>query len=63
LDPLFLLFQREINKKIIKKRSVRKSKREIDTKGERGNEREIGEGEDPNLCLLLLIFISLIFVF
>jgi hypothetical protein len=38
VDPLLLLFQREINKKIKKKRrSLRKSKREIDTKSEGGS--------------------------
>jgi hypothetical protein len=32
LDPLILLFkEKKINKKIIKRRSARKSKREIDT--------------------------------
>jgi hypothetical protein len=31
LDHLLLLFKEKINKKIIKRRSVRKSKREIDT--------------------------------
>jgi hypothetical protein len=31
LDPLIVLFKKKINKKIIKRRNVRKSKREIDT--------------------------------
>jgi hypothetical protein len=31
LDHLLLLFKEKINKKIIKRRSVRKSKREINT--------------------------------
>jgi hypothetical protein len=40
MDRLLLLFQREINKKIIKRKNVRKSKREIDTKGEERSERK-----------------------
>jgi hypothetical protein len=53
---LLLLFQREINKKIIKRRSVKKRKRKIDTKGEGESEREINEGEDPNPNILSLVY-------
>jgi hypothetical protein len=54
LDPLLLFFKEKVNKKIIKRRSVRKSKREIDM-SEGGSEREIGEGDDLNPYLYFVI--------